>query len=152
MLVSPSDFRGKLERMSYSSQRTRPTGRVLWEELLVLEKMSSQCTCPTGRVLLEELLIFLDFTRNYERTSGLFVPCTLMGEPFLVYKGLILVFRLPTKCKVYFHCIYGIECMLVFLFQAPTRHLIEDRSIPIFYVNKLQYQNYGKPVIALSIL
>ena len=38
---------------SNSSQSTRPTGRVLWEELLVLN---------------------LDFTRNYERMSGIFVP------------------------------------------------------------------------------
>ena len=35
---------------------------------------SSQSTCPTGRVLWEELLAFLDFTRNYERTSGILSP------------------------------------------------------------------------------
>ena len=32
---------------------------------------SCQSTHPTELVLLEELLSFLDFTRNYERTSGI---------------------------------------------------------------------------------
>ena len=41
MLVSPSDFRVKLERVSNSSQSTRPIGRVLWEELLVLSRFHS---------------------------------------------------------------------------------------------------------------
>ena len=29
------------------------------------------------RVLLEELLVVLDLTSNYERKSGIFVPCIL---------------------------------------------------------------------------
>ena len=37
---------------------------------------SSQSTRPTGRVLGKNCSSFLDFTRNYERTSGIFVPCT----------------------------------------------------------------------------
>ena len=41
MLVSPSDFRVKLERTSNSSQSTRPIGRVLWEELLDLSRFQS---------------------------------------------------------------------------------------------------------------
>ena len=35
---------------------------------------SSQSTRPTGRVLGNYYSSFLDFTRNYERTSGMFVP------------------------------------------------------------------------------
>ena len=35
---------------------------------------SSQSTRPTGRVLGKNYSSFLDFTRNYERTSGIFVP------------------------------------------------------------------------------
>ena len=61
MLVSPSDFKVKLERVSNSSQSTCPSVRVLWEELLVL----------------------LDFTRNYERTSGIFVPYACVSESSL---------------------------------------------------------------------
>ena len=34
----------------------------------------SQITHPTGQVLWKELLVILDFTRNYERTRGIFVP------------------------------------------------------------------------------
>ena len=41
MLVSPSKFRVKIERMSNSSQSTRPVGRVRWEELLVLSRFHS---------------------------------------------------------------------------------------------------------------
>ena len=33
----------------------------------------SQSIRPTGRVLWEELLVLIDFTRNYEPTSGIFV-------------------------------------------------------------------------------
>ena len=43
---------------------------------------SSQSTRPTGRVLGKNYSSFLDFTRNYERTSGIFVPwiyCTHAG-------------------------------------------------------------------------
>ena len=49
MLVSPSDFSVKLERASNSSQSFG-------------KNYSS----------------FLDFTRNYERMSGIFVPCNWM--------------------------------------------------------------------------
>ena len=35
---------------------------------------SSQSTHPTGRVLGKNYSSFLDFTRNYERTSGIYVP------------------------------------------------------------------------------
>ena len=49
MLVSPSDFRVKLERTSNSSQ-------------------------STGK----NYLSFLDFTHNYEPMSGFFVPCIYM--------------------------------------------------------------------------
>ena len=38
---------------------------------------SSQSTRPTGRVLGNYYSSFLDFTRNYELTSGIFVPCML---------------------------------------------------------------------------
>ena len=57
MLVSPLDFREKLKRTSKSSQSTRPTGPVLWKELLFLSR----------------------FTGNYKRTSGIFVPCDQMN-------------------------------------------------------------------------
>ncbi|XP_052229372.1 sphingomyelin phosphodiesterase 4-like isoform X2 [Dreissena polymorpha] len=33
---------------------------------------------------------------------------------------------------------------------GPTRHMIEDGSLPMFYVNKLQYQGYSKPVLTLG--
>ncbi|XP_061189717.1 sphingomyelin phosphodiesterase 4-like isoform X1 [Saccostrea echinata] len=33
---------------------------------------------------------------------------------------------------------------------TPTQHLIEDGSLPIFYANKLQYLNFGRPVIVLN--
>ena len=85
---------------SNSSQSTRPTGQVLWEELLVLQDegfgrellvLQDECfgknylsyrtsalgkiTCPTGRVLWEELLVLQDecFGKNYlsYRTSAL---------------------------------------------------------------------------------
>ena len=36
---------------------------------------SSQITRPTGRVFGKNYSSFLDFTCNYERTSGIFVPC-----------------------------------------------------------------------------
>ena len=35
---------------------------------------SLQSTRPTGRVLWEEFLVLVDFTRNYEPMSGIFVP------------------------------------------------------------------------------
>ena len=41
----------------------------------------SQCTCPIGRVLWEELLVLSNFTRNYEWTRGIFVPCTVTLLP-----------------------------------------------------------------------
>ena len=37
----------------------------------------SQSTRPIGRVLGKNYSSFLDFTRNYEWTSGIFVPCKL---------------------------------------------------------------------------
>ena len=36
---------------------------------------SSQSTRPVGRVLEKNYSSCLDFTCNYERTSGIFVPC-----------------------------------------------------------------------------
>ena len=39
-----------------------------------LSSNSSQSTHPTGRVLGKNYLSFLDFTRNYERTSGILSP------------------------------------------------------------------------------
>ena len=36
---------------------------------------SSQSTCPTGRMLGKNNSSFLDFIHNYERASGIFVPC-----------------------------------------------------------------------------
>ena len=42
---------------------------------------SSQSTCPTGRVLGKNYSSFLDFTRNYERMSGIFVPCRYPLNP-----------------------------------------------------------------------
>ena len=42
----------------------------------------SQSTHPTGRVFEKNYSSFLDFTRNYERTSGIFVPW--IGRPILV--------------------------------------------------------------------
>ena len=36
--------------------------------------VSSQSTRPTGQVLWEELLVLLDFNCNYEQTSGIFCP------------------------------------------------------------------------------
>nr|XP_022335736.1 sphingomyelin phosphodiesterase 4-like isoform X2 [Crassostrea virginica] len=33
---------------------------------------------------------------------------------------------------------------------SPTQHLIEDGGLPIFYANKLQYHNFGRPVIVLN--
>ena len=38
---------------------------------------SSQSTRPTGQELWGELLVFLDFTCNYEQTSGIYVPMEL---------------------------------------------------------------------------
>ena len=39
---------------------------------------SSQSTRPVGRVLGKNYLSFLDVTRNYEQTSGIFVPCNFL--------------------------------------------------------------------------
>ena len=39
---------------------------------------SSQSTCLTGQMLGKNYSSFLDFTRNYEQTSGIFVPCVTM--------------------------------------------------------------------------
>ncbi|XP_053375366.1 sphingomyelin phosphodiesterase 4-like isoform X2 [Mercenaria mercenaria] len=33
---------------------------------------------------------------------------------------------------------------------SPTRHMIEEGSLPMFYVNKLQFQSYTKPVLRLG--
>ncbi|XP_021346296.1 sphingomyelin phosphodiesterase 4-like isoform X2 [Mizuhopecten yessoensis] len=33
---------------------------------------------------------------------------------------------------------------------APTRNIIEEGGIPLFYANKLQYQNYGRPTVVLN--
>ncbi|XP_069135222.1 sphingomyelin phosphodiesterase 4-like isoform X1 [Argopecten irradians] len=33
---------------------------------------------------------------------------------------------------------------------APTRHIIDEGGIPLFYANKLQYQNYGRPTVVLN--
>ena len=57
---------------SYSSRSTRPAGRVLWEELLVLQ---DECF---GK----NYSSFLDFTCNYERTSGIFVPWLSKSNTF----------------------------------------------------------------------
>ena len=38
---------------------------------------SSQSTHPAGRVLWEDLLFLSRFHSYYERTSGIFVPCSL---------------------------------------------------------------------------
>ena len=40
---------------------------------------SFQSTRPTGQVLGKNFSSFLDFTRNYERTGGIFVPCFILG-------------------------------------------------------------------------
>ena len=45
---SAGNYEGYLKRTSNSSQSTRPVGRMLWEELLVLFRI-------TGKVLWEEL-------------------------------------------------------------------------------------------------
>lgn len=38
------------------------------------------------------------------------------------------------------------------MFQGPTRHMIEDGTLPMFYVNKLQFQGYSRPSITLGML
>ena len=49
---------------------------------------SSQSTRPTGQVLGKNYSSFLDFTRNYEQTSGIFVPWLALQE-FVKYWFLI---------------------------------------------------------------
>ena len=44
-------------------------------------------TRPTGRVLWEELLVFLDFTHNNQRTNGIFDPCHPSFETLFSYQG-----------------------------------------------------------------
>ena len=41
---------------------------------MISSSNSSKSTRPIGRVLWENYSSFLDFTRNYERASGIFVP------------------------------------------------------------------------------
>ena len=45
---------------------------------------SSQSTRHTGRVLGKNYSPFLDFTRNHERTSEIFVPCGRITRPFYI--------------------------------------------------------------------
>ena len=54
---------------------------------------SSQSTRPTGRVLGKNYSFFLDFTLNYQRVSEIFVPCIL---PFKMHE-IILFSREPEK-------------------------------------------------------
>ena len=47
---------------------------------------SSQSTRPTGRELWKELLVLLDFTRNYKWTSGIFVPYSYpLNLPYVIF-------------------------------------------------------------------
>ncbi|XP_052802785.1 sphingomyelin phosphodiesterase 4-like isoform X2 [Mya arenaria] len=52
--------------------------------------------------------------------------CNLQTDPYLT-------FEFPSSCL-----------------PGPTRHMIEDGSLPMFYINKLQYQGYSKPLLALG--
>ena len=56
----------------------------------------SQSTCPTGRVLGKNYSSFLDFTRNYERMSGIFVACKYL----LTLCMLVTCHRLLTLAKI----------------------------------------------------
>ena len=54
-------------------------------------RYSFQSTCPTGRVLGKYYSSFLDFTRNYERTSGIFVPFQVLYLFEPAHKILVLI-------------------------------------------------------------
>ena len=58
--------------LSFKSVCNKEHKGVIWN--LTSSSNSSQSTRPTWRVLGKNYLSFLDFTRNYERTSGIFVP------------------------------------------------------------------------------
>ena len=89
MLLLPSDFRVKLESMSYSSQSTRPVGRVLWEELLVLSSMSRQVEfqgifCPS---------IGAEFRPHSQSKIATFFPNTMSVFPNFFFKRPLLLMR-----------------------------------------------------------
>ena len=58
---------------------------------------SSQSTHPTGQVLGKNYLSFLDFTRNYERTSGIFVAWWVFSYGFVM--GWLKGFKLGETCN-----------------------------------------------------
>ena len=66
---------------------------------------SFQSTRPTGRVLGKNYSSFLDFTSNYERTSGIFVPCPklkLWHTVKTLYGSISSVSVLVAKTKLIF--------------------------------------------------
>ena len=93
MLVSPSDFKVKLERTSNSSQSTSPVGQVLWEELLILSRF--QLLLRTDEVNLCPL--------QYSDENGPFLRIRLhmkiSSEAKLAAFGMKLLFGF---CKQYF--------------------------------------------------
>lgn len=54
-----------------------------------------------------------------------------------------LIYNLNTD--IYLSYEFPINCI-----PSPTRHVIEEGGLPVFYLNKLQSQNYGRPIIALN--
>ena len=110
MLLSPSDFRVKLERTSNSSQSTRPTGRVLgknYSSFLDFTRNSSGIFVPRQELhykyLQDECFeknysSFLDFTCNYERMSGIFCPLTRTALQVLTFHLCVVELFLQFIC------------------------------------------------------
>ena len=64
----------KHKHLSFKSVCNKEHKRVIC--YMTSSSNSSQSTRPTGRVLGKNYLSFLDLTRNYKWTSGIFVPCS----------------------------------------------------------------------------
>ena len=79
MLVSPSDFKVKIERTSNSSQSNSPEGRVLWEEI-------------SGRVLWEELPVVSRFQSYLRADEWNFCPLQTIepSQPFHICSNYVL--------------------------------------------------------------
>ncbi|KAL5016129.1 hypothetical protein ScPMuIL_005718 [Solemya velum] len=64
---------------------------------------------------------------------------------FLSPDGQLLNLIYNLQADIYLTYEFALNCL-----PAPTRRLVEEGGITLFLVNKLQHQNFGRPVLSLS--
>ena len=91
---------------------------------------SSQSACPIGRVFWKNYLSFLDFTRNYEWRSEIFVPCFMYFSKNIhfmtnFFQGILNGMQKNQHSR---HVQISGSASLFYLVKGPQKHRITQKQ------------------------